>query len=163
MKHIKVRALVAVVAVAAVASVLAFAGSAQAGGGSDYSHAQYQVTFSLNCDKPSAPCQNVFGLGGAWGWIALLPDNTANAQVTECGHFVAGAGGPGLQGAGHISFDSTWSTFSSATPPTPVTPTDPNGQYIYVANSIGIPPFPATYGHYSISFLGAKGEITIAP
>ena len=120
------------------------------------------MTFSLNCDNPSAPCQSVFGLGGAWGWIALLPDSSANAQVAECGHFVGG-GGPGLQGAGHISFDSTWSTFSSASPPTPVTPTDPNGQYIYVVNSIGIPPFPATYGHYSIRFLGATGEVTIAP
>jgi hypothetical protein len=44
------------VAVAAVAALFAVAGSAQAG--SDYSHAQYQITFSLNCDNPSAPCQN---------------------------------------------------------------------------------------------------------
>ena len=158
MTRFKLQASVAVAA-AAVAALLAVA-PAQAGSG--YSHAQYQITFSLNCDNPSAPCQNVFPLGGAWGWIALLPDHTSNAQVTECSHTVGG-GGPGLAGAGHISFDSTWSVFSSASAPTPVTPTDPNGEYINVANSVGLPPFPATYGHYSISFLGAHGEITIAP
>jgi len=157
MKRFKLRTSVAVTAVAALFAV---AGSAQAG--SDYSHAQYQITFSLNCDNPSAPCQNFFPLGGAWGWIALLPDFTSNAQVTECSHTVGG-GGPGSAGAGHISFDSTWSVFSSSSPPTPVTPTDPHGEYITVANSIGLPPFPATYGHYSISFLGAHGQITIAP
>jgi len=159
MKRFKLKASV-FVAVAAFATLFALAGSAQAG--SDYSHAQYQVTFSLNCDKPTAPCVNVFGLGGAWGWIALLPDGSANAQVTECGHTVGG-GGPGLQGAGHIAFDSTYQIISSSTPPSIVTPTDPNGQYIIVANNVGIPPFPATYGHYSINLLGAKGEITIAP
>src|SRR5579862_9302685 len=87
MKRIKVRAL-AMVVTAAAATVLAFADSAQAG--NSYSQAQYQVTFSLNCNNPSAPCQNVFGLGGIWGWIALLPDGTSNAQVTECGHTVGG-------------------------------------------------------------------------
>lgn len=141
--------------------VSALAGSASAGG-SDYSHAQYQVTFSLNCNNPSAPCQQVFGLGGIWGWIALLPDGTANAQVTDCGHTVGG-GGPGQAGARHIAFDSTWSPFPSPNAPSPITPTDPNGQYIYVENPVGLPPFPATYGHYSISFMGAKGQITIAP
>jgi hypothetical protein len=151
-----------VLIVVVVAALAVFGSGTAAAGGSDYSHAQYQITFSLNCDKPTAPCQNVFGLGGAWGWIALLPNGTANAQVTECGHTVGG-GGPGQQGAGHISFDSTWEPFSSPFPPSPVTPTDPNGQYINVDNAIGLPPFPATYGHYSISLLGAKGEITIAP
>ena len=155
----KLALLLVVATVAVMASVSA--GSASAGG-SDYSHAQYQVTFSLNCNNPSAPCQQVFGLGGIWGWIALLPDGSANAQVTDCGHTVGG-GGPGQAGAGHIAFDSTWSTFPDPNPPSPITPTDPNGQYIHVVNSIGLPPFPATYGHYSISFMGAKGQITIAP
>jgi hypothetical protein len=159
MKRFKLMASVAV-AVVATAAIFAVAGPAQAS--SDYSHAQYQVTFSLNCNNPSAPCQNVFGLGGIWGWIALLPDGTANAQVTDCGHTVGG-GGPGGAGAGHTAFDSTWTTFSYPGPPSPITPVDPNGMYIHVVNSIGLPPFPATYGHYSISFLGAKGEITIAP
>jgi hypothetical protein len=161
MKRFKPKAS-AIVAVAALATLLAFVGSAQAAGGSDYSHAQYQITFSLNCDNPKAPCQQMFGLGGAWGWIALLPDGSANAQVTECGHTVGG-GGPGSAGAGHIAFDSTWEVFPSATPPSPVTPTDPNGLYINVDNGVGLPPFPATYGHYNIRIGGATGEITIAP
>jgi len=156
-----VRKLAVLGGLTAVTVLLAFAGTAQAGG-SDYSHAQYQITFSLNCNNPTAACQNVFGLGGIWGWIALLPNGTANAQVTECGHTVGG-GGPGGAGAGHSSFDSTWETFSSPVAPTPVTPTDPNGNYINVDNSLGLAPFPATYGHYSVSFMGAKGEITIAP
>ena len=150
------------VSIAFTASVLvpslAFAGSAQAA--SDYSHAQYQVTFSLNCNNPSAPCQQVFGLGGIWGWIALMPGGTGNAQVTDCGHSGAGGGGAGAQ---HFSFDPTWSTFSSPNAPTPITPTDPNGNYLNVDNSIGLPPFPATFGHYSVSFMGAHGQITIAP
>lgn len=69
----------------------------------------------------------------------------------------------GGAGAGHIAFDSTWEHFSSPVAPSPITPTDPNGEYISVDNQVGLPPFPATYGHYSISFLGAKGQITIAP
>ena len=157
-KLLRLPVLIAVV----VAAVAAFGSGTAAAGGSDYSHAQYQVTFSLNCNNPTAPCQNVFGLGGIWGWIALTPDGGANAQVTECGHTVGG-GGPGGAGAGHIAFDSTWSTFSSPVAPSPVTPTDPNGEYINVVNSVGLAPFPATYGHYSINFMGAKGEITIAP
>ena len=155
------RKLAVLCGLVAVTGLFAFAGSAHAGG-IDYSHAQYQVTFSLNCNNPTAPCQQIFGLGGIWGWIALLPNNTANAQVTDCGHTVHG-GGPGEAGAEHSSFDSTWETFSSPVAPTPITPTDPNGQYINVDNTLGLPPFPATYGHYSFSFLGAKGEITIAP
>jgi len=148
--------------VAVVATIAAFGSGTALAGGSDYSHAQYQVTFSLNCNNPTAPCQNVFGLGGIWGWIALTPDGGANAQVTDCGHTVGG-GAPGGAGAQHVAFDSTWTTFSSPVAPSPITPTDPNGEYISVANPVGLPPFPATYGHYSISFLGAKGEITIAP
>jgi hypothetical protein len=162
MKRLK---MMASVAVAAVATAAIFAVAAPAQASSDYSHAQYQVTFSLNCNgSPTNPpgCSQMFGLGGIWGWIALTPDGGANAQVTECGHTGPG-GGPGSAGAGHIAFDSTWTTFSSPSAPTPITPTDPNGEYIGVDNPVGLPPFPATYGHYSINFLGAKGEITIAP
>jgi len=159
MKRFKLLALVAV-AVAATAAVFAFASPARAG--SDYSHAQFQITFSLNCNNPSAPCQQVFGLGGIWGWIALMPNGTGNAQVTDCGHTVGG-GGPGQAGAGHISFDPTWSMFSSPQAPSPITPTDPNGEYINVSNNLGLPPFPATPGHYSVTFMGAHGQVTIAP
>lgn len=136
------------------------AGTAQAQ--SDYSGAVYQVEFSLNCNNPTAPCQQVFGLGGVWGWIALMPDGTTNAQVTDCLH--SGAGG-GFAGAHHMSFDSHWITFYSPTAPTPISPTDPNGQYLGIQTppEVGLPPLPATYGHYQISFMGATGEITIAP
>lgn len=163
MKWFKLQASAAI-GVAAVAVLFAFAAPAQAG--SDYSHAQYQVTFSLNCNNPSAPCQNVFGLGGFWGWIALAPDGTGNAQVTDCGHTVGG-GGPGQAGAGHIAFDPTYIVISSPSPPSPITPVDPNGEYIIFTDPLsavlGLPPMPATYGHYSVSFMGAKGQETIAP
>ena len=145
-----------------IATMAALGTGTAAAGGSDYSHAQYQITFSLNCNNPTAPCQNIFGLGGIWGWIALTPDGAANAQVTECGHTVGG-GGPRGAGAGHVAFDSTWTAFPYPTAPSPITPTDPNGEYIQVVNSLNLPPFPATYGHYSVNFMGAKGEITIAP
>ena len=158
MKRFKLVATL-VVAVAATAAGFAFAGPARAGG--DYSGAQFQIAFSLNCNNPSAPCQQFFGLGGIWGWIALMPGGTGNAQVTDCGHSV-GPGGGGA-GAQHSSFDPSWQEFSSPSAPTPITPTDPNGNYLGISNSLGLPPFPATYGHYSITFMGAKGQITIAP
>lgn len=160
MRGLRVLAFSLVMAAAAMVPALALAGPASAA--SDYSHAQYQVTFALNCNNPTAPCQQVFGLGGIWGWIALQPGGTGNAQVTDCGHTVGG-GAPGTAGAQHVSFDPTWSPFSSPTPPSPITPVDPNGKYLNIVNNLGLPPFPATYGHYGISFLGAKGEVTIAP
>ncbi len=148
-------------------------GATSAHAASDYSGAAYQVEISLNCTKPGAPCQNIFGLGGVWGWIALMPGDatktwgTGNAQITECGH--AGAGGGGA-GAGHESYDPSWSVFTSSTPPTPPSPTtpkDPNNTYIYIAGSPDgqVAPFivPATYGHYSLSFMGAFGQETVAP
>jgi hypothetical protein len=163
MKRFKLMASAAA-AVVATAAIFTVAASAQAS--SDYSHAQYQVTFSLNCNNPSAPCQQVFGLGGIWGWIALAADGTGNAQVTDCGHTVGG-GGPGQAGAGHVGYDPTWIVISSDTPPSPITPVDPHGQYIVYTDptsvALGLPPMPATYGHYSVSFMGAKGQETIAP
>jgi hypothetical protein len=164
MKRLKLMAA-GVTAVAATAAIFAVAGPAQAS--SDYSHAQYQVTFSLNCNNPSAPCQEVFGLGGIWGWLGLAPDGTSNAQVTDCGHTVGG-GGAGQAGAQHSAFDGTWTVISSPDgPPSPITPVDPNGEYLVFTDPtsaiLGIPPMPATYGHYSVSFLGARGQETIAP
>lgn len=32
-----------------------------------------------------------------------------------------------------------------------------------LSGALGLPPMPATYGHYSVSFMGAKGQETIAP
>ena len=163
MKRFKLTASVAV-AVAAAAAIFTVAAPAQAS--SDYSHAQYQVTFSLNCNNPSAACQQIFGLGGMWGWIALAGDGTGNAQVTGCGHTVGGGGGQA--GAGHVAYDPTYIVISSpGGPPSPVTPVDPNGEYIVftdpTSQALNLPPVPATYGHYSVSFMGAKGEETIAP
>ena len=166
MKRFKLMASVAV-AVAAIAATFAVAAPAQAS--SDYSHAQYQVTFSLNCNGSAASpaaCAQIFGLGGFWGWIALAPGGTGNAQVTECGHTGPG-GGPGSAGAGHIAYDPTWMVISSPVPPSPITPVDPNGEYIVftdaTSGALNLPPMPATYGHYSVSFMGAKGQETIAP
>lgn len=146
---------------AAAMAIVGFMPVGSASAQSDYSGAVYQVEFSLNCNNPTAPCQHMFGLGGVWGWIALMPDGTTNAQVTDCGHTLGG----GAVGAHHFSFDSHWITFSSPSAPTPISPTDPNGRYLGIETppEVGLPPVPATYGHYHISFQGASGEITIAP
>jgi hypothetical protein len=157
----------AAVAVAATAAIFTVAGPAQAS--SDYSHAALQVTFSLNCNGSAAnppACAQVFGLGGLWGWIAVLPGGTTNVQATGCGHTGPG-GGAHSAGAGHSAFDGTWMEISSPVPPSPITPVDPNGDYLVFTDSnsmaMGLPPVPATPGHYSLSFAGAKGEETIAP
>ena len=78
MRKLKLLIVAGALAGLSLGSAAAFTGPAHA---SDYSGAQYQVTFSLNCNNPSAPCQQVFGLGGIWGWIALMPDGTGTAQV----------------------------------------------------------------------------------
>jgi hypothetical protein len=153
-----------------MAGASAMLGTATAHAASDYNGAVYQVELSLNCTKPGAPCQNIFGLGGIWGWIALMPGDstntwgTGNAQITDCGH--AGAGGGGA-GAGHMSYDPTWYLFTSPTPPSPITPKDPNNRYLYISGSPdgSAEPFivPATYGHYSLTFMGAFGQETLAP
>jgi hypothetical protein len=137
---------------------------------SSYSGAVYQVTFSYNCVSSSQLCYQLFGLGGLWGWAALMPASkgatygTGNAQATECGH-VTGGGGPGQAGAQHISFDPNWVTFQapSGQPPTPLTPQDPNNTYIGMQGGPNVPPVPATYGHYTISNTVATVQITIAP
>jgi len=127
-----------------------------------YSHAIYQITFSINCNDPSAACA-AGGLGGEWGWVALLPNGTANAQVTGCGHQIGG-GGPGLAGAGHQSLDGTW---TYTTTPGPITPTDPNGEYLAIGGGGGGGGggliVPATYGHYTVTAMGLTGQIQVAP
>ena len=163
MKRVTGRAR-SLVAVGALGVLLAFAGSAQAG--SDYSHAQFQVMWSLNCTNRTAACASDpdIGLGGFWGWAALIPSGTAGTgsdtgQETVCGHSSVPGGGPG--GAFHLSFDSTWNEFHSPVQPGPVA--DPNGNYLVLNDAFGLFPVPATYGHYSVSIEGATGEITIAP
>jgi hypothetical protein len=146
-----------------MAGVFAFAGPAQAG--SDYSHAQFQIMWSLNCTSRSAACASDpdIGLGGFWGWAALIPSSTSGTgsdtgEETVCGHSLV----PGPRGgAFHQSFDSTWFEFQSPFQPGPVA--DPNGNYLVLNDLFGLFPVPATYGHYSVSFEGATGEVTVAP
>ena len=163
MNKLKFRATAAAAALA-ISMVAVGMSPPIAGASSNYSHAVYQITFSLNCNNPSAPCQNIFGLGGLWGWAALSSSGGANVQVTDCGHSLVA---PGQAGASHTSLDTTWIQFYSPSAPTPVTPIDPNHLYLHILNS-PIPPVPATYGHYSFSYAtgplaGAFGQITVAP
>lgn len=136
---------------------------------SDYNGAQYQVEFSLNCNDPTALCYT-HGLGGIWGWMALMPDHTGNAQVALCSHTNAGSG-PGGAGAEHASFDPMWGTtfipLSVAERSLPAI--DPNNRYIVLdpttePTGVHVPPFPATPGHYALNpAMGANGSVTIAP
>lgn len=140
-------------------------GTTAAQASSSYSGAVYQVTWSLNCDNRSAPCASDpnIGLGGFWGWVALMPANssgvqTDNGQETVCGHSLT----PGPRGgASHASFDSTWFSFNSPVQPGPVA--DPNGNYLVVNDDFGLFPVPATMGHYTVSFEGATGQIQVSP
>jgi hypothetical protein len=60
--------------------------------------AQWQIGLSFNCNNPSI-CGSQ--LGGFWGWAEFDGDNTADAQLTDCGHL---KGGPAA-GAQHFSAD----------------------------------------------------------
>ena len=93
MKRFKLMASVAVAA-AATAAIFTVAAPAQASSG--YSHAQLQVTFSLNCNGSAAnppPCS-----GRSSGWeasgagSAVMPDGTTNVQATDPGHTGPGGG-----------------------------------------------------------------------
>lgn len=74
----------------------------------------WQIGLSENCNNASA-CASNGGTGGFWGWAefdqptAMAPNsgNSADAQLTGCGHTVGGVGGPGGAGAGHMSMDAT--------------------------------------------------------
>jgi len=153
----------AIVGSSAVGSLGLLPASAQAQ--SSYSGAVYQITFSYNCVSTSQACYDMFGLGGLWGWAALMPAypgatfGTGNAQAAECGHVT---GGGGQAGAGHISWDPNWGTFELDQPPSPVTPQDPHNMYIGV-DSGPLPPVPATYGHYTLSNSVGTVQITVAP
>jgi hypothetical protein len=149
--------------VVAGGSVL-LAPAAASAAGSTYSGAIYQITFSINCNNPSASCAQG-GLGGQWGWIALMPfaagaqDGAANAQITECGHQIGG-GGPGTAGAGHLSADGTWTDTST---PGAITPTDPHGDYLSITVGGITLIVPATYGHYTVNAFGLTGQIQVSP
>jgi hypothetical protein len=85
------RRLVPLCLLMALAATLAFAGRANA----DYGKAQYQITFSSNCNNP-AYCRDENGnpqLGGDWGWAALNADGTGDLVVTGCGHLPGFGGG----------------------------------------------------------------------
>lgn len=144
--------MTAVVAAASFGAALLVPTTAVAS--SDYSHAQYQLTLSLNCND-RAQCGGGFG---EWGWIALVPDGTGtggtgNAQMTLCGR-----GG----GALHESYDPNWSytTQGGAV-------ADPNGMYIHIDGSPdgNVRPLtiPTTYGHYSFTIGPISVQATVAP
>lgn len=149
----KLRALCLVAAVAGSSAILGLGGQA-ASAQSDYSGAVYQITYSLNCDN--ANCAPEFGLGGSWGWIQLSA-TSGNAQETVCQH-----PGPG-SGAFHLAVDNlVWTKVHSDTPMGPAV--DPNGNYLIInPNPFGLPPMPATFGHYAFHPFGANGQVTIAP
>lgn len=113
----------------------------------------YQLTFSLNCDNSASPlcAPNVFGLGGAWGWIEPDSDGTADATVTFCAHQ------QGSNGAVHQNLDGVgWSIVpgSQLSPAQFAVGTDPTGNYIVFDSSsgLGFIAFPVTPNHYSMSF-----------
>lgn len=141
------------------------ASAASAAPSSSYGRALYQITWSLNCDNRAAACafDPTIGLGGFWGWVALMPSSTPgtgadNGQETVCGHSLVPGAGPG--GALHAPIDSTWNMISAP----PVLPAvDPNGNYLVINDTFGLFPVPATPGHYKVSVEGATGEITVAP
>jgi hypothetical protein len=111
----------------------------------------YQLTYSLNCtDKNSPLCApDVFGLGGAWGWIEPNNDGMADAAITFCSH------GQGHNGAFHENLDVSWSIVSgSELNGRFAVGTDPTDQYIVfdAASDLGFIAFPVTPNHYSMSF-----------
>src|SRR5712691_5414798 len=71
--------------------------SATAGGYT--SRAQYQTTFSFNCNTPAFCGPN---LGGFWGWAQFNFDSTADAELIGCDHL---QGGGAAAGAQHFSAD----------------------------------------------------------
>jgi hypothetical protein len=153
--HLRKRLLSAGIGTLVVVGATLLTPAAAGAQGSSYSGAAYQITISINCNNHTG-CSG-FGFG-EWGWIALMPDLTGNAQMTVCGH----GGGPG--GAFHDSYDPSWTPTDT---PGFGTPTDPNGNYLAISGSddgiIGGLVVPATYGHYTINAGGLQGQLTVAP
>jgi hypothetical protein len=156
------RALLAVVVPGAMTVAMvggAFGAPAAQAYGTDH---VYQLTYSVNCnDKNSPLCTpDVFGLGGAWGWIEPDSDGTADAAVTFCSH------AKGQHGAFHENLDGvTWSIVSgSDLEGRFAVGVDPADQYIVfdITSDIGFIAFPATPSHYSMSFgPGVTSQATV--
>jgi hypothetical protein len=146
------RALLAVVVPGAMTVAMvggAFGAPAAQAYGTDH---VYQLTYSLNCNDKNSPlcAPDVFGLGGAWGWIEPDSDGTADATVTFCSH------GQGHNGAFHENLDEVpWSIVSgSDLEGRFAVGVDPTDQYIVFDSDsdIGFIAFPVTPSHYSMFF-----------
>jgi hypothetical protein len=114
--------------------------------------AEYQLTFSQNCNNPAFCLGGPDGgLGGSWGWAVLNSDGTGDAQITFCGH-APGLGG----GAGHVDLDIfAWSVDTA------------NGVFRVDSASdpefVGDTPFPSAPGHYNLHPApGVSIQITVA-
>jgi hypothetical protein len=136
-------------AVATAVSVGAVARTASA----DYGPlAVYQVTLSFNCNNPTLCGPD---LGGFWGWAVFNSDGTADAELTGCGHSVAGGGG----GAIHFHADvDDWfvqnGDFWSSSEVDTFVGRDAHTEVVTTPQDTGIPAAP---GHYSTSeVLGFK-------
>ena len=115
---------------------LVFVGPSAASAAGISDRAGFHVTWSLNCNDRSSPCAqpDSFGLGGFWGSATLTASGTDYGQETGCGHGLIPGAAPG--GASHTSFADIWVEFPSpGGPPGPVV--DPNGNYLYLGNSVG--------------------------
>jgi len=112
--------------------------------------AEYQITFSQNCNNPSFCLGGQGGLGGDWGWAVLNTDGTGDLQITFCGH-APGLGG----GAGHEAVDIEGWTIDSANGVFEITDaSDPS--------FVGDTPIPAAPGHYNLHPAhGVTIEITV--
>ncbi len=142
------RKLSIVATVAVLVAVSAFAGSAKA----DYGKAQYQITFSSNCNNV-AFC-GADGLGGDWGWAALNADGTGDLIVTGCGH-VPGLGGGAFNehiNIYHWSVDTETGMFQIDSS------SDPSFD--------GDTPIPAHVGHFAshpAPGVAIEGQVTLIP
>jgi hypothetical protein len=157
------RSVMAVVVPAAmIAGMVGGAFGAQAAHAYGNDHV-YQLTYSLNCNDKNSPlcAPDVFGLGGAWGWIEPDSDGMADATVTFCSH------APGEHGAFHENLDVSWSVVDgSELGDRFAVGTDPTGQYIVFdeTSDLGFIAFPVTAGHYSTSFgpgITAQGTVVL--
>lgn len=113
-------------------------------------HAEFQITFSQNCDNAALCLGGAGGLGGDWGWAVLNSDGSGDLQITFCFH-APGLGG----GAGHEDVNIyAWSIDTT--------------NHVFFINSASDPtfegdtPIPAAPGHYNLHpATGVSIEITV--